>query len=77
MAQTSIKLEPRTRDALQELKGKHTYDELLAMFLRLVPAGDDEGPFTPEFRYMLLEAKLDRHVGRTRSLQDVKRELGL
>ena len=76
VAQTTIKLDPKTRDALQALKGKRTYDELLTLRMQLVPEGDEEGRFSPEFRFMLLEAQLDIHHGRTRSHADVMREFG-
>lgn len=74
-ATTTIKVNSKTRDALQALKGSHSYDELLEMFLRLVPAGDDEGPFTPEFRLSLLEGLL--YDGPRITHEDMKREFGL
>ena len=77
MGQTTIKLEPKTRDALQAMKGRHTYDEVLNLLMRLVPEGDDEGKFSPEFRFKLLEAQLDIKAGRTHSHADMMREFGL
>jgi hypothetical protein len=77
MGQTTIKLDPKTRDALQAMKGKRTYDELLMLLMRLVPEGDEEGKFSPEFRFMLLEAQLDIHHGRTHSHAEMMREFGL
>ena len=72
---TTIKLSSKTRDALQALKGKHSYDELMAMVLKLVPEGDEEGPFTPEFRLSLLEGLL--YEGPRISHEDMRREFGL
>ena len=45
--------------------------------MRLVPEGDDEGKFSPEFRFKLLEAQLDIKAGRTHSHEDMMREFGL
>ncbi|MHB8632862.1 MAG: hypothetical protein ACYDBQ_02680 [Thermoplasmatota archaeon] len=59
-ALTSIKVNTTTRDHLQSLKGRYTYDELMEMLMRLVPEGDEDGKFRPEFRLKLLEGKLYR-----------------
>jgi hypothetical protein len=72
---TTIKLNTATRDALQTLKGNRSYDELLAMFLKLVPEGDDEGKFKPEFRLSLLEGLL--YDGPRLSHEQMRREFGL
>lgn len=72
---TTIKVNARTRDALQALKGNRSYDEILAMLLKLVPEGDDEGPFTPEFRMSLLEGLL--YDGPRISHEELRREFGL
>lgn len=72
---TTIKVNSATRDALQALKGKRSYDELLGMLLRLVPEGDDEGRFTPEFRLSLLEGLL--YDGPRITHDDMRREFGL
>lgn len=75
MAATTIKVSAKTRDALQSLKGKHSYDELMEMFLKLVPEGDAEGPFKPEFRLSLLEGVL--YDGPRLTHEQMKREFGL
>lgn len=72
---TTIKLNTQTRDALSALKGSRSYDDILVMLLRLVPEGDDEGPFTPEFRLGLLEGLL--YEGPRISHEDMRREFGL
>lgn len=75
MPATTIKLDTKTRDALQALKGSHSYDELLGMLLRLVPAGDEEGPFTAEYRLGLLEGLL--YEGPRLTFDQMKAEFGL
>lgn len=72
---TTIKVNSKTRDALQALKGKRSYDEILGMLLQLVPEGDEEGRFTPEFRLSLLEGLL--YDGPRISHEDMRREFGL
>lgn len=72
---TTIKVDKGTRDALQQLKGRRSYDEILSMLLRLVPEGDDEGKFKPEFRLSLLEGLL--YEGPRISHEDLRREFGL
>lgn len=72
---TTIKVNTATRDALQGLKGRQSYDELLAKLLQLVPEGDDEGKFTPEFRRSLLDGLL--YEGPRISHADLRREFGL
>lgn len=74
-ATTTIKLNTKTRDALQALKGSRSYDELLEMLLKLVPEGDDDGPFKPEFRLRLLEGLL--YNGPRISHEQMMREFGL
>jgi hypothetical protein len=72
---TTIKVNTHTRDMLQSLKGRRSYDELLSMLLKLVPERDDEGQFTPEFRLSLLEGLL--YEGPRISHEDLRREFGL
>jgi hypothetical protein len=75
MGTTTIKVNAKTRDALQKLKGTRSYDELLGLLLRLVPEGDDEGRFTPEFRLSLLDGML--YDGPLVTHEQMKREFGL
>ena len=77
VAVTSLQVDVKTLKALRALKGKRTYDEVLNMLLRLVPEGDDEGKYAPEFRLMLLEGQLDILAGRTVPLKQVMREFGV
>lgn len=74
---TTIKVSTATRKGLKALKGKHTYDELFSLMMKLVPEGDDGGKFTPETRFAILEGKLDIAMGRTVPLDEVAREFGL
>ncbi|MEW5955597.1 MAG: hypothetical protein AB1626_03620 [Candidatus Micrarchaeota archaeon] len=75
---TSIQINPNTRERLARLKAqRETYDELLNALLDLVPEGDEEGKYSPEFRASLLRGLADIRRGRTHSLEDVRKELGL
>lgn len=79
MAYTTIQISAETRKKLSQLKryGRETYDELLNSLMALVPEGDDEGKYTPEFRASLLRSLYDVRMGRVHSLEDVKKDLGL
>lgn len=72
---TTIKISTKTRNSLQTLKGNLSYDELMEMLLKLVPEGDDEGKFRPEFRRSLLEGLL--YTGPRLTHDEIKREFGL
>lgn len=76
---TTIQVTPSTRDALEKLKSfkRESYEEVLLKLLELVPVGDDEGTFRPEFRASLLRGMLDDKNGRTYSHEEVKKKLGL
>lgn len=76
---TSIQILPETRQELSNLKSgpRETYDELINKLVRLIPEGDDEGKYNEEFRVSLLNAKLDLIDGRTHSIEDVKKSLGM
>ena len=79
MAYTSIQILPTTREKLSQMKAtpRETYDEILNKLMELVPAGDDEGEFTDEFRVSLLNARLDLKRGKVVSHEAMKRSLGL
>lgn len=79
MAVTTIQIEATTRRKLASLKSspRETYDEVLNRLLALVPAGDDEGPYSDAFRLGLLEARLDIREGRLVDHKDLKRRLAL
>ncbi|MBS3060636.1 MAG: hypothetical protein J4432_03965 [DPANN group archaeon] len=76
---TSIQILPETREELSHLKSspRETYDELIKKLIELIPEGDEEGTYKDEFKVGLLNAKLDAIKGRTYSLSDVKKSLGL
>ena len=75
LAHTSNHVNTWTRDALQEMKGKQSLDEIREMFMHLVPAGDDKGAFKPEFRLSILEGLL--YDGPRLSFDQLKSEFGL
>lgn len=79
MGYTSIQIDPKTRERLAKLKSyeRETYDELINALLDLVPTGDDEGEYTDEFRASLLRSLSDMKHGRTHSLDEVKKKLGI
>ena len=79
MAYTTIQIDVATRERLAGMRsyGRETYDELLNTLLELVPSGDDEGKYTPEFRASLMRGMSDIRNGRTHSAGDVRKILGL
>lgn len=79
MSYTTIQISPETRERLAKLKAyeRETYDELLNALLDLVPTGDDEGEYTDEFRASLVRSLADIRHGRTHSLQEVRKRMGL
>ncbi|QQG39742.1 MAG: hypothetical protein HYS81_05265 [Candidatus Aenigmatarchaeota archaeon] len=79
MSYTTIQISRETRGRLARLKETEgeTYDELLNALLELVPSGDDEGEYTDEFKASLLRALADVKRGRTRTLREIREELGI
>lgn len=79
MGTTSIQVDTDTRDLLASLKEhpRETYDAVLRKLMALVPAGDDEGPYSDAFRVGLLSARLEIARGDLVDHEDVKRQLGL
>ena len=79
MAYTTIQIDVATRERLACMRsyGRETYDELLNTLLEIVPSGDDEGKYTPEFRASLLRGMSDIRNSRTHSAGDVRKILGL
>jgi hypothetical protein len=76
---TTIQIDASTRKKLAELKEypRETYDELLNKLLDLVPAGDEEGRYRPEFRASLLRGLLEVRKGRVHSTKEVRERLGV
>ncbi len=76
---TSIQILPDTRKHLAHLKesSRETYDEVINKLLELVPEGDEEGRYTNEFRVGLLNARIDLKRGRSVSLSEAKKSVGL
>jgi hypothetical protein len=78
MGYTTIQISKETRERIAQLRiGRETYDDLLNALLDLIPSGDDEGAYTPEFRASLLRGLLDIRSGRTFSLSQAKNILGI
>ncbi|MBI3588210.1 hypothetical protein HY095_03375 [Candidatus Micrarchaeota archaeon] len=76
---TSIQILPQTRQKLAQLKEgpRETYDNVLNKLVELVPARDDEGEFTDEFRIGLLNARLELKRGGAIGHGELKKRLGL
>lgn len=79
MTYTTIQIKSSTRKKLADLKayGKESYDELINSLIGMIPAGDDEGKYTREFRASILRGLLDIQKGSVSSEDDVRKELGL
>ncbi|MBI5224040.1 hypothetical protein HY990_06500 [Candidatus Micrarchaeota archaeon] len=78
MEYTTIQISKDTRERMSQLRiNRQTYDDLLRALLDLIPLGDDEGSYTPEFRASLLRGLLDIRHGRTYSLEQAKTMLGI
>ncbi len=79
MTYTSIQISSETREMLSKLKTskRETYDELLKALIDLIPSKDDEGEYTDEFRSSLLRSLSDIKHGRTHSMEEVKKQLGI
>lgn len=78
MSYTTIQISPETREKLSRLKtNRETYDELLESLLELVPAKDDEGEYTEEFKASLLRSLRDIKQGKVYSMQEIKKMLGI
>jgi hypothetical protein len=79
MAITTIQLPKETQKKLAGFKSVpgQTYGEVIEIFMSLIPEGDEEGKYTPEFRASLLRGLLDDRAGRYKTHDQVKRELGL
>ena len=79
MATTSIRVNTATRRKLARLKKASggTYDEMLTKLLTLVPEGDEEGRYTDEFRWSLVEARQAIREGRVVDDATLKKRLGL
>ncbi len=76
---TTIQIETTTRNKLNNLKPykRATYDEIIEALMDLIPEGDDEGMYTPEFRASLLRGLLDLRHNRVYSNEEVKKSFGL
>lgn len=60
-----------------KLYEKPSYEEIIDALMYLVPKGDDEGPYTEEFKTSLLRSLLDIKNKRTYTSKEAKKSLGL
>ena len=79
MAYTTIQINTATRERLAGMRSydRETYDEILNALMEIVPSGDEDGKYTPEFRASLLRGMSDIRNGRMHSMGDVRKILGL
>ena len=76
---TTIQLKKSTKKELENLREhkRETFDEIIEKILTLIPKGDEEGKYSDEFRSGLLEALFEANSGKTSSLDNIEKELGL
>ena len=79
MGYTSIQIDSETKKKLASLKSnkRETYDEILNKLMSLIPQGDEEGEYADEFKFSLLNTKLDVKQNRVISHKQLKRKLGV
>ncbi len=79
MQNTTIQVSRKLKGKLDSLKQhpRETYSEVIEMLFNLVPKGDEEGEYTDEFRLAWLRGELDLLAGRTVSMAEAKKRLGL
>lgn len=73
----SIEISDKTKSELDRLISNDDYDNIILKLLKLIPAGDDEGEYTPEFRLELLNSKLELIDGDLIDHEKVKEKLGI
>ena len=76
---TTMRVSEVTKGKIESLKEyrRESMDDILNKLLALVPEGDDEGKYSPEFRAGLLQALVESKSGKGIPLSQVKKELGL
>jgi predicted transcriptional regulator len=76
MAQTTIQVRPSTRTRLESLKThpRETYDEVVS---RLLDMACDQEPLSEETLQKIEEGIRDIRQGKTRTLDEVAKELGI
>lgn len=79
MGYTTIQISKATREKLNKLRPykRATYDDIIGTLMELIPEGDEEGRYTEEFRVSLLRGLLDIKNGRTYTMAEVKKKLGV
>jgi len=76
---TTIQVTKQLKGKLDKLKQhpRESYSEVIGMLLDMVPKGDEEGEYTDEFRLAWLRGEMDLLAGRTVSMAEAKKRLGL
>ncbi|MFH1307155.1 MAG: hypothetical protein ABIH83_05900 [Candidatus Micrarchaeota archaeon] len=79
MGYTTIQISKETRVKLSKLRkySRQTYDEIINSLLDLVPDGDGEGKYKHSFRTSIIKGMSDVKKGRTRTLDDTIKDLGI
>lgn len=73
----SIEISSETKKALDQLRSKENYDQIITKLLKFIPIGDEEGEYTSEFRLELLNAKLEVLEGQLVDHEKIKETLGI
>jgi len=76
---TTIQVTKQLKGKLDKLKQhpRETYSDVIEMLLKIIPTGDEEGEYTDEFRLSILRGRMDIAEGRTVSMAEAKKRLGL
>ncbi len=76
---STVRVANVTKEKIENLKvyKRESIDDVLNKLLALVPDGDEEGKYTEEFRAGLLQSLVESKMGKTYSLSEAKKQLGL
>lgn len=79
MTYTTIQITQTTRERLNKIKSseRETYDQLLNALLDIVPSADEEDQYTEDFKASLIRSLKDIKQGRTYSIEEVRKRLGV
>ncbi len=76
---TTVRVSEKTKEKLECLKEykRESIEEVLNKLVAIIPEGDEEGKYSPDFRAGLLEALYQQKTGKTVSFENLKKEAGL
>jgi len=76
---STVRVANNTKEKIESLKiyRRESIDDVLNKLLVLVPEGDNEGKYTPEFRAGLLQSLAESKANKGVPLSKVKKQLGL